>query len=282
MVTGEITPPTTARLGAFFRRAEAVSRFARSITVTNNHGGVARLDSLAACGFLVRRGIEPLWVAVTRDKNRLALESDLLAAEALDVRNMLCLRGDTFPPGSDIRAVHDTNTLGLIRMAARQRDAGAPLHVGAAIDLTSLPTAKAVEMAVRRVDAGAEFLLTQPVYEAERVAAFLDAVESRLSRPPHLIVGMMPLLSRDAVERVPKRLRIEIADHIVGRIAHADDPKTAGLDVFSETLRELRALPGVHGVNLMLFGFTAEIAEEVAGLIRQVIRDTPESARRGR
>jgi 5,10-methylenetetrahydrofolate reductase len=275
VVTGEVAPPASARLGAFFRRASAISRFARAITVTNNHGGVAQLGSLTASGFLVRRGIEPIWVCITRDENRLALESDLISAEALDVRNILCLRGDRFAEGVAAKEVHDLGTLGLIRLAAARRDAGSPFFVGAAVDLTSVPADRAAEQAARRAEAGAEFLLTQPVYEAERVAAFLDALRPRLSRPVYLLPGMMPLLSRDAVARVPSRLRIVIAEHILHRIADADDPKCEGLALFAETLRDLRSIRGVNGVNLMLFGFRPEIADEVHAVIADIIHTTP-------
>ncbi|MDW8253282.1 MAG: methylenetetrahydrofolate reductase [Chloroflexota bacterium] len=275
VVTSEVVPPASARLGAFFRRAAALSRFARAITVTNNHGGTAQLGSLTAAGLLVRQGIEPIWVCITRDQNRLAIESDLISAEALDVRNILCLRGDEFPEGVKAKPVHDLGTFGLIRLVAARRDAGAPFFVGAAVDLNSVPAERAAEQAARRVEAGAEFLLTQPVYEAERVEAFLEALRPRLSRPVWLLPGMMPLLSRDAVERVPGRLRIVIAEHILSRIREAADPKREGLAVFAETLRALRSIRGVHGVNLMLFGFRPDIAEEVRATIATVIQTTP-------
>lgn len=268
VVTGEVSPPTSARLGAFFRRSEAICRFGRAITVTNNHGGTPRLSSLVASSFLTRRGIEPIWVCVTRDQNRLGLEADLISAEALGVRNVLCLRGDS-PQGA--REVHELSTLGLIRLAATRRDAGAPLHVGAAVDLNSVPSEKAAEQAIRRAEAGAEFLLTQPVYEVDRVREFLGAVAGRLPRPIHLIVGLMPLLSRDAVLRVPQRLKIDIAEHVLKRIAESEDPKAEGLAVFAETLSELRMLRGVSGANLMLFGFSPGIADEVADAISEVM-----------
>ncbi|MFN8534600.1 MAG: methylenetetrahydrofolate reductase [Dehalococcoidia bacterium] len=275
VVTGEVAPPASARLGAFFRRASAVSRFARAITVTNNHGGAAQLGSLTAAGFLVRHGIEPIWVCTTRDQNRLSLESDLISAEALDVRNLLCLRGDRFAEGVTAKEVHDLGTLGLIRLAAARRDAGAPLFVGGAVDLNGSSLDLATDQATRRVEAGADFLLTQPVYESERVAAFIDRLGPKLTRPVRLLIGMMPLLSRDAVERVPGRLRIAIADHVLVRIADAADPKQEGLAVFAETLRDIRSIRGVHGVNLMLFGFKPEIAEEVHAVISGVIQSTP-------
>jgi methylenetetrahydrofolate reductase (NADPH) len=224
---------------------------------------------------LVRRGIEPIWVCITRDQNRLGLESDLISAEALDVRNVLCLRGDHFAEGVQAKEVRDLGTFGLIRLAAARRDAGAPLFVGAAVDLNSAPPEKAAEQALRRIDAGAEFLLTQPVYEADRVAAFFDALRPALTRRVPVLIGMMPLLSRDAVARVPGRLRIDIADRILRRIADAEDPKREGLEVFAETLRDLRAIAGVSGVNLMLFGFDPAIAEEVAAIISGVIHATP-------
>ncbi|MCS7001680.1 MAG: methylenetetrahydrofolate reductase [Dehalococcoidia bacterium] len=269
-VTGEVVPPATARLGAFLRRAEAMSRFCRAITVTNNHGGNPRLGSLTASGFLVRRGIEPIWICVTRDQNRVALQSDIISADAMGIRNMVCLAGDSHDAAERFTPVKDVTTLGLIRMAATYRDQGGPLFIGAALDLNSVSAEKAAEQAARRADAGAEFLLTQPVYEPDRVKAFLEAARRRIDPMPHLIVGMMPLLSKDAVARVPARLRIVIADHILRRIAEADDPKAEGLLVFAETLTDLRSVPGVSGVNLMLFGFDAGVASLLAGIVSSV------------
>jgi homocysteine S-methyltransferase len=155
-------------------------------------------------------------------------------------------------------------------MAARLRDAGSPFCVGAALDLNSNDPATSAEMARRRIDAGAEFLLTQPAYEPERVARFIEAAGETLAGTA-LFIGMMPLLSRDATERVPARLRIVVAEHILRRVAEAEDPKAEGLAVFAETLLGLTRLPRVAGINFMPFGFRANIAEEVAFAIRDAL-----------
>lgn len=271
VVSGEVAPPKTSRVGPFFARSEAMARFSRAITVTNNHGGEARLSSLIASSFLVRRGIEPIWVCLARDQNRLSLESDFIGAEVMDIRNVLCLHGDVLPVG---KTVHDIGVLGLIKMAVRRRDAGQALFVGAAIDLTSNSAEKAAEMAARRVDAGVDFLITQPVYDVTRVEAYLEEAEKRLSRPVALLIGMMPLLSKEAVRRVPERLRIVIDDHILRRIGESDDPKREGLAVTTETLKALRRLPGVSGVNFMPFGFKPEFAEDVRVMLRDLVAPT--------
>lgn len=206
-----------------------------------------------------------------RDQNRLALQSDLIGAEALSVRNILCLQGDVLDERTGAKPVNHVGTLGLLRIASERRDAGAPFFIGSAVDLNSVPAAKAADQAARRIEAGAHFLLTQPVYEAGRVEDFLEATARLRLGPFFLVVGMMPMLSRDAVERVPSRLRIIVAESILRRIHDSDDPKVEGLTVFAETLRTIRSFKEVHGVNLMLFGFEPAIAEEVAALIRSIV-----------
>lgn len=265
IVASEVSPPRRPRLTSFIRRARRLGRFAVALTVTNNHAARPRLESLVAAYILRLHGLDPIWVVNTRDRNRLAIRSQILAAGVLGVQNVLCVKGDPIEKGSDpeAKAVHDLSTLDLIRLFAEQKAEGHRFFIGGAVDVTSAPAEKAFRLARRRVEAGADFLQTQPVFELGPVAELAARLRTLGDRRPYLIAGLMPVLDPEDIGRVERNLGIPVPASVRERLARAADPRAAGLELLAELVAGLRRIEGVHGINVMLFDQTDHMVESI-------------------
>ncbi len=265
VVASEVSPPRRPRLTGFIRRARRLGRFAVALTVTNNHAARPRLESLVAAYILRLHGIDPIWVVNTRDRNRLAISSQILAAGVLGVQNVLCVKGDPIEKGPDpeAKAVHDLSTLDLIRLFAEQKAEGHRFFVGAAVDVTSGPAEKAFRQARRRVEAGADFIQTQPVFELGPIAELAARLRDLGERRPYLIAGLMPVLDVQDIGRVERNLGIPVPASVRERLARASDPRAAGLELLTELVAGLRRTEGIHGVNVMLFDQTDHMVEGI-------------------
>ena len=265
VVASEVSPPRRPRLTGFIRRARRLGRFAAALTVTNNHAARPRLESLVAAYILRLHGIDPIWVVNTRDRNRLAIRSQILAAGVLGVQNVLCVRGDPIEKGSDpeAKAVHDLSTLDLIRLFAEQKAEGHRFFIGAAVDVTSGPVDKAFKQARRRVEAGADFIQTQPVFELGPIAELAARLRDLGERRPYLIAGLMPVLNLGDIGRVERNLGIPVPASVRERLARTSDPRGAGLELLAELVAGLRRTEGIHGVNVMLFDQTDHMVEGI-------------------
>lgn len=265
VIASEVSPPRRARLTSFIRRARRLSRFAVALTVTNNHAARPRLESLVAAYVLRLHGIDPIWVVNTRDRNRLATRSQILAAGVLGVQNVLCVKGDPIEKGPDpeARAVHDLSTVELIGLFAEQKAEGHRFFVGGAVDVTSGPVDKAFRLARRRVEAGADFLQTQPVFEVEPIAELADRLRQLADRRPYLIAGLMPVLHPEDIGRVERNLGIPVPATVREVLDRARDPREAGFKLLADLVAGLRRIDGVHGVNVMLFDQTDHMVEGI-------------------
>ncbi len=265
VVASEVSPPRRARLTSFIRRARRLGRFAVALTVTNNHAARPRLESLVAAYILRLHGLDPIWVVNTRDRNRLAIKSQILAAGVLGVQNVLCVKGDPIEKGADpdARAVHDLSTLDLIRLFAEQKAEGHHFFIGGAVDVTSAPVERAFRLARRRVETGADFLQTQPVFELGPIAELAARLRSLPDRRPYLIAGLMPVLDPDDIGRVERNLGIPVPAPVRERLTRAADPRAAGLELLADLVAGLRRTEGVHGINVMLFDQTDHMVESI-------------------
>ncbi len=265
VIASEVSPPRRARLSSFIRRARRLGRFAVALTVTNNHAARPRLESLVAAYVLRLQGIDPIWVVNTRDRNRLALKSQILAAGLLGVQNVLCVKGDPIEKGPDpeARAVHDLSTVELIGLFAQQKAEGHHFFVGGAVDVTSAPVEKAFRLARRRVESGADFLQTQPVFELGPIAELAERLRLLGNRRPYLIAGLMPVLDLEDIGRVERNLGIPVPASVRETLARAADPREAGFKLLADLVAGLRRIDGVDGVNVMLFDQTDHMVESV-------------------
>ena len=264
VVTAEITPPVSTDPAEFLRRAMPLKGLATAVNVTDGAGAKVHLSSLATAHFLVQSGIEPIFQMTCRDRNRLALQGDILGAVSLGIRNILALAGDDPKKGDqpEAKPVYDVDSRGLLAMANAMRTQGKlpsgtpvdgkmPLVLGAA-DLPIDPPPGWEPKGLRaKVEAGADFVQTQFCMDtgiARRYAAALREADIRIP----ILIGVAPIPSARSARWMKEKLfGTIIPDAFIERLEKAPDPRLEGRKICVEVLRELAEVPGIAGAHVM-------------------------------
>ena len=267
VVTAEVSPPDSADPEDLLRRARPLRGLVDALNVTDNAAAHCHMSSLAASALLARDGHQPVFQIACRDRNRIAMQADILGAAALGVRNLLCVTGDHVASGDhpQARAVFDLDAVSLLDAARGLRDRGSyasgrkiaarpALFLGATANPFAPPFEDRVVNLQRKVAAGAQFIQTQYCLDLPRLEAFLKRVrDAGLDRSCHILVGVGPLLSlkmaRWMATRVPG---VHVPDAVLRRLEQARDPEREGTRICVETLQALREMRGVAGVHLMV------------------------------
>lgn len=283
-LTAEITPPKGSDARAVRLKAEHVAGCADAVNITDNQTARVHMSSLATAFLLKQAGIEPTLQVTTRDRNRLALQADLLGASALGVHNILALGGDPIHIGNDptAKAVHDVDATGLIALARQLRDEGKDaggadlnprpdLFIGGTLNPFGGSTDIALKLLEDKIAAGADFFQTQAVFDVDAFASFLDLVHERgINGNAPILAGIIPLKSpRTAHYLAEKVPGIVIPARILDEIDRASDPAEYGRHLAADQVRQLRRLKGVAGVHIMAVNWEEAlrpIAQE-AGLL---------------
>jgi methylenetetrahydrofolate reductase (NADPH) len=264
VVTAEITPPVSTDPAEFLRRALPLKGLVSAINVTDGAGAKVHLSSLAAAHFLVNSGLEPIFQMTCRDRNRLALQGDLLGAAALGVHNILVLAGDDPKVGDqpEAKAVYDVDSRGLIAMAREMRerrklpsgtaiDGGFDIFIGAADVPIDPPADWSPKALIAKAQAGADFVQTQfcmDIGVVRRYAARLRELGFRLP----VLIGIAPIPSARSARWMREKLfGTTIPDSIIQRLEKAVDAKTEGRKICVELLQQLAQTPGVAGAHVM-------------------------------
>jgi 5,10-methylenetetrahydrofolate reductase len=276
VVTAEVTPPDSADPEEFLARARPLRGLLDAVNVTDGAGAHCHMSSLAAATLLARDGHQPVFQMACRDRNRIAMQADIVGAAALGISNLLCITGDHVRTGDhpQARPVFDLDAVSLLEVARGMRDAGtyasgrklaAPpaLFLGAAANPFAPPFEARVDNLERKLAAGAQFIQTQYCLDLERLEQFLERVRSRgLEGRFRLIVGTGPILSprtaRWMLEHVPG---VHIPEALLARLERAADPAREGVRLCVEMIQRLRGLRGVAGVHLIAHRREALIAE---------------------
>ncbi len=276
VVTAEITPPVSTDPAEFLSRALPLKGLATAVNVTDGAGAKVHLSSLAAAHFLVQHGIEPIFQMTCRDRNRLALQADILGAVSLGVRNMLMLAGDDPKAGDqpEAKPVFDLDSKGLLAMASRMRSerklpsgtaikGGLDLVLGAA-DVPIDPPADWEPRGLRaKAAAGADFVQTQFCMDVGVVRRYAARLRDHGIRLP-VLVGVAPIPSARSARWMREKLfGTLIPDAIVDRLEKAADPKREGRRICVEVLQELAETPGVAGAHVMAPMNFAEIPRTI-------------------
>ncbi len=265
-ITAEIGPPKGADAKKIQEKAHLVGGCADAFNVTDNQTAVVRMSSLASCVILMQMNLEPIMQITCRDRNRIALQSDVLGAAALGVRNILCLTGDhqSFGNHPAAKGVFDVDSIQLLQIIKNMRDKGVfqsgdPLltqrpcvFLGAAANPYADPYEFQVDRLRKKVDAGAEFIQTQSVFNIEKFSKWIDDVRSEgLDKKVHILAGVTPLKSVKMAERMKFHVPgTDVPDKVYMRIKNAIDPAKEGYQIALETICELRDLSGIHGIHV--------------------------------
>jgi methylenetetrahydrofolate reductase (NADPH) len=244
------------------------------------------MSSIAACAHLLQMGLEPVMQMVVRDRNRIALQSDIMGAYSLGIRNILCLSGDhqSFGSQPDALNVFDIDSMNLIRTVQTMREQGKDMSgfelnepprmfIGAAANPFADPFEYRVIRLAKKIDAGADFIQTQCIYNMDRFKEWMKmAREEGLTEKVHILGGVTPLKSAGMAKFMNNKVAgMDVPEAVINRMAGVPKQKAVeeGLKICLETIAELRDIEGVHGVHIMAIEWEDIVGEiiESAGLM---------------
>jgi methylenetetrahydrofolate reductase (NADPH) len=279
-LTAETSPPDAAGAAPLLARAACLAGLADAVNVTDGAGARAHMGALPAAALLLQAGIEPVLQFTMRDRNRLALQGDLLGAAALGISNILCLHGDDIAKGDqpEAKAVHDIDGRTLMTTARRLRDDGtlpsgrpvAPrprLFIGAADSPLDPPAGWQPTGLAAKLAAGADFVQTQFCFDLALLRRYLAALGDHGLLPQlRMLVGIGPLASaRSARWMLANLPGVRLPEALIARLEGATDQRAEGTRICVELLQELSGIEGVAGAHLMSPRGEAAIAEAIAG-----------------
>lgn len=285
-VTGELGPPKGADTSVVERKAKLLRDNVDAINVTDNQTAIVRMSSIAVSALLHRMGLEPTMQMVCRDRNRIAMQSDLFGAYALGIRNLLCLSGDhqRFGNHPTAKNVFDLDSMQLLQMVKRMRDekkvlggdeieGATEFFIGAAANPFADPFEFRVIRLGKKAAAGADFVQTQCIYDMAKFERWMQMIRDRgLHEKVHILAGVTPLKSMGMARYMKEKVAgMEIPDEIIERMKKAgkERAKEEGIRICVEQIQRLKQIPGVHGIHLMAIEWEEVVHEivEQAGLL---------------
>ena len=265
-VTAEIGPPKGSDPSKIEQKGEILSGCADAFNITDNQTAVVRMSSMAGCCILLKMGLEPVMQITCRDRNRMALQSDVLGAAAVGVRNILCITGDhqSFGNHPSAKGVYDVDSIQLIEIIKNMRDkgifqsgdeilSGKPnVFLGAAANPFADPYELRVDRLEKKIRAGADFIQTQSVFNVDKFKLWMDEVRSRgLDKKVHILAGITPLESLKMTDRMRFHVPgVDVPDYIAKRMENAKDSKDEGYVIALELIDEIKKIKGVHGIHI--------------------------------
>lgn len=274
VITAELAPPRGTDLSGFLRMAAIVAPHVDAINVTDNQGANMRMTPLTGAALLLREGIEPIMQITCRDRNRLALQSDLLGASVMGIHNILALTGDHISCGDHRqgRAVFDLDSVMLLQtiqglnegkdINGKALDGATTFFVGAAAAPEVEPFVVTRPKLAKKAVAGARFYQTQAVFEPRKLAMFCEAVEPLGVK---VLAGILVLRSAKMAEFINRNIPgLRVPPAVVQRLAEAGDPAAEGLRIATELALQCRGI--CHGLHLMAMGRDEVVADIVAEL----------------
>jgi 5,10-methylenetetrahydrofolate reductase len=267
-VTAELNPPDSADPRDVFERALVLSEVCDAINATDASGAHVHMSSVGICSLLTRAGYSVVMQISCRDRNRIAIQGDVLGASAMGVQNVLCLTGDGVQVGDQpgAKPVFDLDSTSLLRAIRTMRDEGKflsgrkltyppPVFLGAAANPFVPPYEyRALHMA-KKIEAGAQFIQTQYCFDLPLLERFMAKVrELGLHRKCHILVGVGPLASARAARFMKNNVPgVHIPEHVIERLEKSDKPKLEGKKLCIELIQQIREIEGVAGVHVMAY-----------------------------
>ncbi len=264
IITSELGPPQSCNSNAVRKKAAHFREGVDGVNITDNQTAIVRMSSIAAAKILIDEGLEPVIQMTCRDRNRIAVQSDLLGAAGLGIKNVLCLTGDyvTFGNHPEARPVFDMDSIQLIA-AVSQMNAGTFISgdaiktppcfcAGGAANPFAEPFEARITRLEKKIAAGAKFIQTQPVYDLDAFVRWMDRVrEAGLHEKTAILAGVMPVKSAKALYHMQKEVPgMRIHPSLFKRM-EAEEPAEEGVKLAVETIQALREIKGVRGIHLM-------------------------------
>ncbi len=279
-VTSECGPPRGSDPEGIKEKGKLIKDYVDAVNVTDNQTAMTRMSSLAACVHLKLMGVEPVLQMVTRDRNRIALQSDILGAASFDINNMLCLSGDhqSFGDCAQGQNVHDLDSMQLVQTVRHMRDEGKflggddiktppKMFVGAAANPFADPFEIRVPRLAKKIECGAEFIQTQCIYNLDKFEEWMKRVVERgLHEKTFIMAGMTPMKSVGMAKYMKNRVPgMDVPDEVIDRLAGVPKEQQAqeGLDICVEAIQRLKEVKGVSGFHIMAIEWEEKVPEIV-------------------
>jgi methylenetetrahydrofolate reductase (NADPH) len=284
-VTAELGPPKNNDVSVIQRKVDFLRGYVDAVNVTDNQTAIVRMSSIATSSFVIQMGMEPVMQMVTRDRNRIAMQSDLFGATALGIKNIVCLTGDHHTFGNQVNAknVHDLDSVQLINMVKTMRDektlmggeekieGDVNMFIGGAANPFADPFEFRALRTAKKAAAGVDFIQTQCIYDMERFKEWMKMIRDLgVHEKVHIMAGITPLKSAGMARYMAKNVAgITIPDAIIDRMAKAAKGSEEGIKICVEQIQEVREIEGVHGVHIMAIEWEQMISKitEMAGLL---------------
>lgn len=265
-VTAEIGPPQSANPEPLVHHAKMLRGYADAFNLTDNQTAVVRLSSIASAAIIMREEVEPVIQMTCRDRNRIALQSDLLGASALGVKNVLCLTGDHQIFGNekgaknvfDFDSISELSVFNTLRTEGKQVGGEVikdppKVYLGCAENPFATPYEWRAARLAKKVAAGADFVQTQAIFDMDMFEKWMDEVRARgLDKKVHILAGVIPMKTAGAARYMKNKVPgMIVPDHIIDRMKSAKDAKEEGIKLCVEQIDRLKTIKGVHGVHIM-------------------------------
>lgn len=269
-VTAELGPPKSAQGQVVREKAKILKGQADAVNITDCQTAIVRMSSISAAGMLIEEGVEPVVQMTCRDRNRIAIQADILGAAAIGVKNLLCLTGDhqTFGNHPEARGVWDLDSIQLIQLLKMMRDekkfmngeemdVAPELFIGAAENPFADPFESRAPRLKKKIEAGAEFIQTQIVYNIEKFAKWMGEVRKLgLDKRVFILAGVAPVKSAGMAKYMKFNVPgMDVPDDVVARMTRAKDEgrdsKAEGIDVCVDVIKQIKEIEGVAGVHIM-------------------------------
>jgi methylenetetrahydrofolate reductase (NADPH) len=285
-VTGECGPPRGADAEVIRKKCSLLKNNADAFNITDNQTSVVRMSSISSAVVMIGEGLEPVMQMVCRDRNRIAIQSDILGGAALGVKNMLCLSGDhqKFGDHPQAKNVFDLDSIQLIKTVRQMRDEGKflsgdeikgipRLFIGAAENPFADPFEIRVPRLAKKVAAGVEFIQTQCIFNIGKFKEWMKGVVDRgLHEQVFILGGVTPFKSSGMANYMAKRVPgMDVPDELLKRMKETPKENQAeeGIKIAVETIQQLREIKGVAGVHIMAIEWEEKVGEiaQKAGLL---------------
>lgn len=285
-VTSECGPPRGCKPEEVIEKSKYLKGIVDAVNVTDNQTAMVRMSSLAASIIIKQQGLNPLFQITSRDRNRLAMQADIIGAYALGIDTMLCLSGDHTKFGDHPQAmnVHDIDSIQMIQMVKDMRDKeifqggadlkGAPkMFIGAAANPFADPFELRVMRLAKKIAAGADFIQTQCIFNIDKFEKWMEGVRKLgLHKKCYILAGVTPCKSLGAAKYMAKRVPgMDVPQEIVDRMSSVPKEKQAeeGVAICVETIERLKKVEGVAGFHIMAIEWEEKVEEicERAGLL---------------
>ena len=266
VVCGELGPPQHADPEAVRKKCKNFLGFVDAVNLTDSQSAIVRMASISSAIIVMLEGLEPVIQMTCRDRNRIAIQSDILGAAAFGIKNILCLSGDHMTTGNhpQAKAVYDLDSTSLIAMVKAMRDeklfqcgeemkVEPRMFIGGAANPFAEPFDWRVTRLEKKIKAGADFVQTQAIFDMQRFEEFMTEVREReLHKQVFIIAGVLPARSAKALSYMANEVPgMRVPEEFLKRMEDAEDPQEEGVNICAELIRQVRDIEGVAGVHIM-------------------------------